>query len=79
MTCFLIISYTNHLQSDDEKLALLGAKPVMRRERLVSAEASLPVLDRALPASVIIATQFLKKFKLKIRLILFLFACPDID
>jgi len=36
--------------SDEEKVSLLGAKPVMRRERLVSG--SMPVLDRALPASI---------------------------
>jgi hypothetical protein len=42
-----------YTQSDDEKVSLLGAKPAIRRERLISREAAVPVLDRALPASVI--------------------------
>ncbi|XP_046458616.1 procathepsin L-like isoform X2 [Daphnia pulex] len=38
--------------SDDEKVSLLGAKPAIRRERLISREVAVPVLDRALPASI---------------------------
>jgi len=38
--------------SDDEKVSLLGAKPAIRRERLLSRETSYPVLDRALPVSI---------------------------
>ena len=45
----LCLMYT---QSEDEKLSLLGATPAIRRERLVTSGAAIPVLDRALPASV---------------------------
>lgn len=41
-----------YTQSDDEKVSLLGARPAIRRERLLSREVAVPVLDRALPASV---------------------------
>lgn len=51
------------LQTDEEMKSALGARPEIRRERLGDFDVPAPILDRALPASVM-KMQIKKKFHL---------------